>query len=508
MLENLTQGFRNARLKLQGKGRLDEANIQEAMREVRDSLLDGDVELGVVRSFVEQVTRRALGEVVALKSGKGPDGVRVSPGDHFVKICHDELVELMGGEPAELDLGGDPAVIMMVGLQGSGKTTTAGKIAKKLLKEGKKPLLVAADIYRPAAIEQLMTLGRSLEVPVFSIQGMDPVELATMGVAQARSVGRDVVIIDTAGRLAVDNPLMDELVSIRKRVNPRNVLFVCDAMIGQDAVKTAAEFDRRLDFTGFVLTKMDGDARGGAALSIRQVTGKPVVFLGMGEGLDKLEGFRPEGLASRILGMGDVVGLVQDLEEHVDAETAERDAKKMLKGQFNFEDFLSQMEMIQKMGSLVDLMDKMPGFSDLKSQIPPEALDERELGRVKAIIFSMTHQERRNPDVLNESRMRRIAGGCGRTVEDVREMYKRFNGARQMMGQMGAMSGLVGSAKKMRKMQKKMKASGMGNMFGDMGGANPLGGMPIDDKPQVSADDRIDARKKAAEKRRARKRRR
>ncbi|MEE2749995.1 MAG: signal recognition particle protein [Myxococcota bacterium] len=508
MLETLTRGFRDARLKLQGKARLDEENIHEALRDVRDSLLEGDVELGVARTFVDRVRERALGEVVTLKAGTKKDGTRVSPGDHFVKICHDELAALMGGESVNLDLDGDPAVIMMVGLQGSGKTTTSGKLAQRLIKDGHKPMLVAADIYRPAAIEQLTTLGARLEVPVFSIKGMAPVELCAMAVAQARSVGRDVVIIDTAGRLAIDNPLMDELVAIRERTRPRNILFVCDAMIGQDAVRTAAEFDRRLDFSGFVLTKMDGDARGGAALSIREVTGKPVLFQGMGEGLDKLEVFRPEGLASRILGMGDVVGLVQDLQEHVDEEKAEQDAKKMLQGDFTFEDFLSQMEMIQKMGSLVDLMDKLPGFSDIKNQIPPEALDERELGRVKAIIYSMTPQERRNPDLLNESRMRRIATGCGRTVEDVREMHKRFHGARKMMGQMGAMSGLMGSAKKMRKMQKRMKAAGMGDMdlFGGMQGAMP-GGM-AQEKEQLSAEERIEKRKRAQEKRRARKRRR
>lgn len=507
MLETLTGGFRNARLKLQGKARLDEGNIHEALRDVRDSLLEGDVELNVARTFVDRVRDRALGEVVTLKAGTGPDGTRVSPGDHFVKICHDELTALMGGEPVSLDLEGDPAVIMMVGLQGSGKTTTAGKLAHKLLKDGYKPLLVAADIYRPAAVEQLTSLGARLDVPVFAIKGMPPVDLCAMAVGQARSVGRDVVIIDTAGRLAIDNPLMDELVQIRKRTQPRNILFVCDAMIGQDAVRTAKEFDRRLDFSGFVLTKMDGDARGGAALSIREVTGKPVLFQGMGEGLDKLEVFRPEGLASRILGMGDVVGLVADLQEHVDEEKAEKDARKMLQGQFTFEDFLSQMEMIQKMGSLVDLMDKLPGFADIKSQIPPEALDERELGRVKAIIFSMTPQERRNPDLLNESRIRRISMGCGRSVEDVKEMYKRFNGARQMMGQMGAMSGLMGSAKKMRKMQKRMKAAGMGDM--DLfGGMSPDMSMGADtEKPVLSAKERIENRRRAQEKRRARKRR-
>jgi signal recognition particle subunit SRP54 len=459
MLDTLTDGFRNARLKVQGKARLSEANIADALKDVRVSLLEADVDLNVVKGFLSRVRERSLGEVVALKSKEAGE---VSAGDHFVKICHDELVELMGGVAPTLDLSGEPAVIMMVGLQGAGKTTTAGKLAKMLSDKGHKPMLVAADIYRPAAIDQLTTLGGKLGLPVFSIKGMKPVELSKLAVAQAKSVGRDVVIIDTAGRLAIDNALMDELINIKKKVRPDNILFVCDSMIGQDAVRTAAAFDKVLDFSAFVLTKFDGDARGGAALSIREVTGKSVAFVGMGEGLGALEEFRPEGVASRILGMGDVVGLVQDFQQHVDEEQAAKDAEKMMSGDFTFNDFLKQLETIQSMGSLTSIMDKLPGFSDLKSQIPDGALDDSELDRVKVCISSMTKQERANPDLLvSQSRIQRIARGCGQQPKQVSEMYKRFLAARQMMRQMGQATGMFGSLNKMRKMRKRMKASGM-----------------------------------------------
>ncbi len=387
MLETLSKGFKNARLKLQGKTTLSEANISEALQDVRTSLLEADVELGVTKAFLERVKERSIGEVVTLKGPKkGPNGMQVTPGDHFIRICHDELVALMGPVDPTLDLSGHPAVVMMVGLQGSGKTTTAGKIARRLQSEGKKPLLVAADIYRPAAIDQLITIGRKLSLPVFSIKGMDPVALSQAAITQARNVGRDVVIIDTAGRLAIDDTLMKELERIKEVAEPRNILFVCDAMIGQDAVRTAAEFDRRLSFTGFVLTKLDGDARGGAALSIKEVTRKPIKFLGMGEALDKLDEFRPEGLADRILGFGDVVGLVKDFEKVVDKDEAEKDAQRMLKGEFSFGDFLKQIAMLKKMGSLRSLMERLPGMGDLLEQIPAEALDDRELVKVEAMI--------------------------------------------------------------------------------------------------------------------------
>jgi len=510
MLETLSRGFRQARLKLQGKNLLTEENIQEALRDVRVSLLEADVELTVVRRFLSAVRERALGEVVQVKAGRGPDGVKVSPSDHFVKICHDELINLMGAEEGALDLSGKPAIIMMVGLQGSGKTTTAGKLARQLLRDGKKPLLVAADIYRPAAVDQLMIIGRKVGVPVFYIKGMKPQQMCKLALAQARNVGRDVVIFDTAGRLAVDNALMDELVEIRQETQPDNVLFVCDSMIGQDAVRTAAEFDRRLDFSGFVLTKLDGDARGGAALSIREVTGKPVLFVGMGEGLDKLEPFRAEGLAGRILGMGDVVGLMRDFEDVVDQETAAKDAEKMLSGDFTFDTFINQLRTIRKMGPIKDIIAKLPMFSDMMDQIPAEALDDNELTKVEAMVQSMTKQERVNPQLINESRIRRIARGSGRTVKEVRELYDRFGMARQAMGQLGAAAGF-GSAKKMKKARKAMAAMGGGDM-GGMGGMGMPGmgfpGMEADEGPRLSPEEKKARKKKASDARKARRKQR
>ncbi len=512
MFDVLSRGFKDARLKLQGKARLSEENLGPALREVRSSLIQADVELGVAKAFVERVKTRCLDEVVAL-SAKGAKS-QVTPQDHFIKACYDELVELMGPVDTSLDLDGKPAVIMMVGLQGSGKTTTTGKLAKRLVAEGKKPLLVAADIYRPAAVDQLMVLGRKLGVPVFSIKGMDPVQLSKMAVQQARNVGRDVVIIDTAGRLAVDDKLMQEVVDIQAAVKPKNVLFVVDAMIGQDAVRTAAEFDRRLDFTGFVLTKLDGDARGGAALSIKEVTGKPVKFLGQGEALDKLEDFRPDGLAQRILGFGDVVGLVQDFEKHIDQEEAQADTAKMLRGDFTYGDFIKQLQTVRKMGPIREIMAKIPFMSGMLDQIPEEALDDRELDKAMAVISSMTKQERNFPDVMNESRMQRIATGCGRSLNDIRDLHTRFVQARKMMGSLG---GLMGNPAQMAKMQQQMAAMQQGGGFPGMGGGFPgMGGMPgmpgmegfggaAPERKELSAEDKAARRKKQKAARKARK---
>jgi signal recognition particle subunit SRP54 len=510
MLETLTKGFRSARLKLQGKAMLGEENLSEALREVRLSLLEADVELGVVKTFLDQVREKALGEVVQLKV-KGPGGMEVTPADHFIKICHDTLVDLMGAEEGALDLGQHPAIVMLVGLQGSGKTTTAGKLARYCLRDGRKPMLVAADIYRPAAVDQLVTIGRKLSVPVFYIKGLKPVQLCELALVQAKNVGRDLVIFDTAGRLAIDNELMDELVQIRQRTRPANVLFVCDAMIGQDAVRTAAEFDRKLDFSGFILTKMDGDARGGAALSIRQVTGKPVRFVGTGEGFDKIEPFRAEGLAGRILGFGDVVGLMRDFEEVVDQKTVEKDAMKMLSGDFTFDGFLGQLRMIKKIGSLKDIVGKMPLFSGMMDQLPKEALDDRELVKVESMIQSMTTQERGRPEVFNESRIRRIARGSGRNPADVRELYERFQMARYAMKQVGAASGLFGSMKQARRARSLL--GGMGGMggMGDGGEGFPGGfptGLPGEgdgaSQPRLSYDEKLARKKKQKDERRAR----
>lgn len=474
MLEMISRGFKNARLKLKGKSQLTEDNIKSAVKDVRLSLLEADVEMSVVRSFIRIVKERAVGEVVHVKiKQKSGDQMRVKPADHFIRICHEELVNLMGPVDTGINFSASdaPTIIMMVGLQGSGKTTTTGKLAKRLIEAGHKPLLVAADTYRPAAIDQLKVLGERLQTPVFSIPGMKPVDLCKYGVAQAKQNGQDVVIFDTAGRLAIDNALMGELQQIKSDNTPQNIFFVCDSMIGQESVKTAKSFDELLDFTGFILTKLDGDARGGAALSIKAVTGKAIKFLGMGEGLEALEDFRPEGLADRILGFGDVVGLMNDFERVVDKDTAEFDAKKMLQGQFSFDDFVRQIEMIKKMGSLRSLFERMPGFSNLLDKIPKEALDDRELSRVKAIIQSMTKQERKNPDVMNESRIRRIAGGCGRTVEDVQNLYDRFVQTREMMGNLGQ-SGML-----QQMMQGGNPLAG-GNPFANMPGMGGFPGMP------------------------------
>jgi len=514
MLDVLSKGFKNAQMKLRGQSRLTPENLKPALREVRASLLQADVQLQVAKAFLQRVEDKLTGDIVQLRN-KRKDGQDLTPSDWFIKACYDELVDLLGPEEPELSVDGDPAVLMMVGLQGSGKTTTTGKLAKRLIEQGKKPLLVAADIYRPAAIDQLMVLGRRLDVPVFSIKGMDPVSLAEQGIAQAKRVGRDVVILDTAGRLAIDNALMDELVQMKARVKPGEVLFVADAMIGQDAVATAAEFDRRLDFTGFVLTKMDGDARGGAALSIKAVTGKPVKLLGQGEDLDRLETFRPEGLAQRILGFGDVVGLVEDFERHADLDQVEKSAERMLQGQFTYDDFISQMKTIRRMGPLRELLARMPGISGMMDQIPPEALDDREMDRTLAIIHSMTRQERRDPDVMNSSRIERIAKGSGRSITDVSDLHNRFLQARQMMAQLG---GMMGNPQQMAAMQQQMaQMGGMGGMPG-MGGGFPgmpgLGGAPqprvggakaLAERRKLSAEEK--KRKKAERKRRKKNRR-
>jgi signal recognition particle subunit SRP54 len=491
MFDVLTRGFKSAALALQGKARLNEENLAPALREVRTSLLQADVDLGVVKDFLAQVKEASLGDIVPLKMAG--QTVKLSPQDWFVKACYDELVELMGPVDTTLDLDGSPAIVLMVGLQGSGKTTTSGKIAKMLQKDGKKPLLVAADVYRPAAVEQLQTLGRKIGVPVHHTPETSPVELARQAVTLARNTGRDVVIIDTAGRLAIDDTLMQEVVDIKEAVRPKNVLFVVDAMIGQDAVRTAKAFDERLDFTGFVLTKLDGDARGGAALSIKAVTGKPVKFLGQGEDLDRLEEFRPEGLAQRILGMGDVVGLVQDFEKHIDKAEAEKDAERMLRGDFGYDDFVRQLKTIRKMGPLRDLMSKIPMIGGMLDQIPEEAFDDDEMDRTLAIMQSMTNQERKYPDLIDASRMRRIARGCGRDLDDVQSLHERFLQARQMMAGLGQM---MGDPNAMQKMQQMMSGGGMPGMPG-MPGAAP--------KRLMNVDEKVARRKKQKEARKARK---
>jgi signal recognition particle subunit SRP54 len=407
---------------------------------------------------------------------------RVSAGDHFVKICHDELEALMGPVDTSLHLKGKDQVsgILMVGLQGSGKTTTTGKLASALKKDGRKVLLVAADIYRPAAVEQLKVLGAQLEVPVFHEPGLQPPELAARAYLKARAEKLDTVLIDTAGRLAIDETLMTELEAIKAAVQPDQILLVTDAMIGQDSVKTAAEFNRRLEIDGFILTKLDGDARGGAALSIKEVTGKPIKYLGMGESLDKLEVFRPEGLASRILGFGDVVGLMKDFEGVVDQDKAEEDAKKLLSGRFNMKDFMEQIRTVRKMGSLKDLLEKMPFLGEMTDQLNP---NEKELDKIDALYNSMTEQERQEPHRITRSRQERIARGSGRKPEEVAELLQKFNGMQQMMGAIGQDPGLLGRMPFFKQLGQlnKMKDLNLAEMFGKdplMAQALGMGGGP------------------------------
>ncbi len=488
MFDAIAKGFRQAKNRLAGLTELTESNIDTALREVRLSLLEADVELGVVKTFLARVKDKALGEVVRIKAkGKGGDALKVSAADQFVKICHDELVDFMTAEGPAItfaEKGAGPTGIMMVGLQGSGKTTTTAKLARFLQKDNHKPLLVAADMQRPAAVEQLQVLGKQVDVPVFSIPGESPVTICERAEAEAKRLGCDVIIYDTAGRLAIDEKLMQELADIKTKTEPENIFLVVDAMIGQDAVKVSRGFHDTLGLTGVVLTKLDGDARGGAALSVKEVTGAAVRFAGVGEGIDKLEEFRPEGMASRVLGMGDVVGLMKDFEDVVDQEKAAEDAMKMLQGDFSLDDFLSQIKMIQKMGSLKDIVGKIPGMDQLPADVN---LDDNELVKIEAMISSFTTFERKDPNALirEPKRVARIAKGSGVPDQAVSELVQRFLFMKQMMGSMGGMGGLLGNIpgmkqlgqmKNMRNMAKQMQGGGFPGM-GGMGGFPGMGGM-------------------------------
>ena len=497
MLETLAKGFRAARQRLTGVAELTDDVIDEALRDVRLSLLEGDVEFRVVKRFLDRVREQARGKQVELRAKSQEYGTKsITPEQAFVAIAQDELIKMMGPVDTELKWAKKgPTGIMMCGLQGSGKTTTTGKLARWLEKtHNKKPMLVAADVYRPAAIEQLKTLGRQLDMPVFSLDGSkDPVKICKEANEAAAQQGRDVVIFDTAGRLAIDEALMQELDDIDKSVQPANIFLVLDAMTGQDAVNVAETFNKRLDLTGVIMTKLDGDARGGAALSVKEITGKPIKFLGMGESLDKLEEFRPEGLASRILGMGDIVGLVKDFEQVVDAEKAEEDALRMLKGKFDMQDFLEQIRLIQKMGSLKDLFEKLPFFG---GGLPEGVnLDDRELVKIEAMISSMTIEERIDPQVFvattwedfattagkqakrrradfHPGRVKRIASGSGRTETEVKELLQKFAQMRQMMVQLGASTGLMGKIPGFKQFQQMKKLANMdiGALMGAGGG--------------------------------------
>jgi len=504
MLETLTTGFQNARNRLKGYRELSEGTVNEAIRDIRISLLEADVEYHVVSAFLKRVKEKALGEVVQTKVKHKGQEMAASPAEHFIKICHDELVDLMGEGDDTLNPGpGEFTTILMAGLQGSGKTTTAGKLAANLKAEGKRPLLVAADVYRPAAIQQLQVLGKRLEIPVFTIPDVQPPELCERAMAHAREHQRDVVIFDTAGRLAIDEFLMAELEDIVSRTKVANIFLVVDAMIGQDAVNTAKEFNRRLELDGVVLTKLDGDARGGAALSVRAVTGKPIKFVGMGEGMDQLEVFRPDGLASRILGYGDVVGLMQDFEKVVDEKKAEEDATRMLSGQFSLLDFLEQIKMIRKMGSLKDLMDKLPMFPD---GMPEDMnVDDSALTRIEAVINSMTPKERTRPDLIEKSRTARIAKGSGTDENAVRDLLQRFGAMKDIMGKVGKNPGLLGRIPGFKQLSqaRALKGMNMEDVFPTQDPMDAMGGSP--QRKQMRAFDKAKARKKSKMARQTRK---
>jgi len=426
MFESLSDRLDRSFKLLKGQGRITEINVAETLKDVRRALLDADVHFKIAKIFTDTVKEKALGEKILTS---------VKPGDMLVKIVHDELARLMGGEMEDINLKGSPAVILIAGLQGSGKTTFSGKLANHLKnKKGMNPLMIAGDVYRPAAIEQLKVLGEQVDVTVYTEDGnKDPVKIAKAGIKHAKQQGRNVVIIDTAGRLAIDEQMMTEIESVKKAVSPQEILFVVDSMTGQDAVNTAREFNERLDFNGVVLTKLDGDTRGGAALSIRSVVDKPIKFVSAGEQLDSLDVFYPSRMADRILGMGDIVSLVERAQEQFDEDEARKLHKKIAKNQFNFDDFLSQIQQIKKMGNLKDLAGMIPGVGKAMKNLD---MDDDAFKGIEAIIHSMTPEERSNPTILNGSRRKRIAFGSGTTIQEVNRLIKQFGETRKMMKMM------------------------------------------------------------------------
>lgn len=423
MFESLVEKLEHSFKILKGQGKITEINVAETLKDVRRALLDADVNYKVAKQFTDTVKAKAMGQDVINS---------LEPKQLMIKIVHDELTEMMGGEQAPFNIEGKPAVILMSGLQGSGKTTFSGKLANRLKADKhKKPLLVACDVYRPAAIEQLKVLGGQIGVPVYSEpDSKNPVEIAKNAIAHAKANGNDLVIVDTAGRLAVDEEMMNEIEAVKKAINPTETLFVVDSMTGQDAVNTAKEFNDRLDFDGVVLTKLDGDTRGGAALSIRSVVNKPIKFVGTGEKLEAIDAFRPKGMADRILGMGDVVSLVERMQREYDEKKAMELQKKIAKNQFDFNDFLSQINQIKKMGNLKDLASMIPGVGKAIKDID---IDDDAFKGIEAIIYSMTPQERANPEIINGSRRQRIAKGSGTSLQDVNRLLKQFEETRKMM---------------------------------------------------------------------------
>ena len=426
MFDNLSERLERSFKILKGEGRITEINVAETLKDVRRALLDADVNYKVAKSFTDQVKAKALGQNVL---------TAVKPGQLLVKIVHDELAQLMGGQATDINLKGHPAVILMAGLNGAGKTTLSGKLALLLKnKRGRKPLLVACDVYRPAAVEQLRVLAEQIEVPIYmNLECKDPVQIAREGIHEAKAKGYDTVIVDTAGRLAIDEELMREIAAIKEATQPDETLFVVDAMTGQDAVNTAKEFNERLDFDGVVLTKLDGDTRGGAALSIRTVVDKPIKFVGTGEKMEALDVFHPERMADRILGMGDIVSLVERAQEQYDEKEAQRLQRRIQKNQFDFNDFLAQIQQIKKMGNLKDLASMIPGVGKALKDV---ALDDDAFKGIEAIILSMSPRERQRPEILNQSRKMRIAKGSGTSIQEVNRLVKQFDQTRKMMKMM------------------------------------------------------------------------
>ncbi len=437
MFENLSDKLDRAFKVLKGQGKISEINVAETLKEVRKALLDADVSYKIAKSFTDDVKEKALGRDV-LKA--------VSPGQLMVKIVHEELIQLMGGAKTDINVKINPSVVLLSGLQGSGKTTFAAKLANHLKrKNGKKPILVACDVYRPAAINQLQVLGEQIDVPVFAdIENKDPVNIAKKAITQAKQDLNDVIIIDTAGRLAIDEQMMSEIYNIKKNINPHETLFVVDAMTGQDAVNTAKAFNDRLDFDGVVLTKLDGDTRGGAALTIKAVVDKPIKFVGLGEKMDAIDIFYPERMADRILGMGDIVSFVEKAQEQFDVEESKKMQKKILKNQFNFNDFLKQLQQIKKMGNMKDLVSMIPGMGKAMKDVE---LEDDAFKSIEAIIHSMTPEERENPNILNGTRRKRIAVGSGNDIQEVNKLIKQFEETRKMMKVMSK-----GGGKNMMKM--------------------------------------------------------
>ena len=430
LFPNLAAKIQDTFQRLRGKGKLTEKDLDEALREVRLALLEADVNFKVVKGFLSSIKERSLGHEV-LKS--------ITPGQQIIKIVHDEMTKLMGGDLSRLEIKETPATIMLVGLQGSGKTTTAAKLARHLSKQHR-PLLVAADIYRPAAVKQLQVLGESLSLPVFSMGEANPVDIARTSREKARKEGRDVILLDTAGRLHINEDMMQELENIKKAVEPAEILLVVDAMTGQDAVNIAKSFHERLNITGVILTKVDGDTRGGAALSVKAVTGCPIKFVGMGEKTEAFEPFHPDRFASRILGMGDVVSLVEKAQATIDEKKAREMEKKIFSKTFSLEDFKEQLQQVKSMGPLDEIMDMIPGAGKMSKAMRSMKVDEKQLVRIEAIIDSMTPKERQNPEIIGSSRRKRIAAGSGTRVQDVNQLLKQFAQMRKLMKQFGDMS--------------------------------------------------------------------